>query len=165
MPKKDPAKLKAVKVSLPFGIGSAEWEADPTQRRAAWALYVELITRIATQPLDPDHALASEALESLHKLFGVTREILRAAGPDVGATRESVGGISIAVLNKGLRPFLAKWHHEIDDWVSQKPEGTPRHAHERAWPKESQLRGEMERMRQDLERYARALAVIAGVAE
>ncbi|MBW4477493.1 MAG: hypothetical protein KME54_11585 [Tolypothrix brevis GSE-NOS-MK-07-07A] len=27
MPKFDPAKLKKVSVSLPFGIGSAEWES------------------------------------------------------------------------------------------------------------------------------------------
>ena len=31
MPKFDPAKLKKVSVSLPFGIGSAEWEADPNR--------------------------------------------------------------------------------------------------------------------------------------
>jgi len=40
MPKRDSARLKKVSVSLPFGIGSAEWEADPTERRAAWSLYV-----------------------------------------------------------------------------------------------------------------------------
>lgn len=51
MPRFDPAKLKKVSVSLPFGIGSAEWEADPTERRAAWSLYVELVTRIAVQTL------------------------------------------------------------------------------------------------------------------
>jgi hypothetical protein len=30
--RKDPAVLRKVSVSLPFGIGSAEWEADPTER-------------------------------------------------------------------------------------------------------------------------------------
>ncbi|MCY7324193.1 MAG: hypothetical protein LH660_20925 [Phormidesmis sp. CAN_BIN36] len=42
MSKGNPAKLKKVSVSLPFGLGSAEWEADSTQRRAAWALYVAM---------------------------------------------------------------------------------------------------------------------------
>jgi hypothetical protein len=110
MAKNDPAKLKKVAVSLPFGLGSAEWEADPTQRRAAWALYVELVTRVAVQELADDAGLVREAMNSLYTLFGTTREILRAAGPDVGASRESVGGLSIAVLNQGLRPFLSKWH-------------------------------------------------------
>lgn len=57
MTKIDPAKLQKVSVSLPFGIGSAEWEGDPTERRAAWSLYVELVTRIAVQPLETDQGL------------------------------------------------------------------------------------------------------------
>lgn len=46
MPKQDSAKLKKVSVNLSFGIGGAEWEADVTERKAAWSLYVELVTRI-----------------------------------------------------------------------------------------------------------------------
>ena len=46
---RDPAVLKKVSVSLPFGLGSAEWEADQTERHAAWSLYVELVTRISIQ--------------------------------------------------------------------------------------------------------------------
>ncbi|MCV3217246.1 hypothetical protein OGM63_27680 [Plectonema radiosum NIES-515] len=37
-------------------------------------------------------------MNSLYSLFGTTREVLKAAGPDVGASRDSVGGIAIAVL-------------------------------------------------------------------
>ncbi len=42
MSKGAPAELKKVSVSLSFGLGSAEWEADSTQWNAAWALYSEL---------------------------------------------------------------------------------------------------------------------------
>jgi len=73
--KGDPAVLKKVSVSLPFGIGSAEWEADPTERRAAWSLYVELVTRIAVEPLEGEEGLLREDLNSLYSLFGTTREI------------------------------------------------------------------------------------------
>ena len=38
---RDPAVLKKVSVSLPFGLGCAEWEADQTERYAAWSLYKE----------------------------------------------------------------------------------------------------------------------------
>ncbi len=48
--KKDPAVLKKVSINLPFGIGGSEWETDTTQRRAAWSLYVELVTRISVEP-------------------------------------------------------------------------------------------------------------------
>lgn len=38
MGKQEPAVLKKVSVSLPFGIGSPEWQSDPTERRAALTL-------------------------------------------------------------------------------------------------------------------------------
>ncbi|AFY33552.1 hypothetical protein [Calothrix sp. PCC 7507] len=165
MPKFDSAKLKKVSVSLPFGIGSAEWEADPTQRRAAWSLYVELVTRVAVQPLESSEGLLREALNSLYSLFGTTREILKQAGPDVGASHDSVGGIAIAVLNNGLRPVLARWHPILQTWEAQrKPNVSPKD-HERDWSEEANLRAELEALRQDLEQYAHALAIIAGVKE
>ena len=42
------------------------------------------------------HFLYNEALNSLYSLFGTTREILKEAGSDVGASQNSVGGIAIA---------------------------------------------------------------------
>jgi hypothetical protein len=109
MSKQDPAVLKQVTVSLPFGIGSASWESDPTERKAAWELYVELVTRIAVQPLASEEGLMREALNSLYSLFGSTREILRTAGPNVGASKKSVGGIAIAVLNnRHLQKFVSQ---------------------------------------------------------
>ncbi len=165
MPKFDGAKWKKVSVSLPFGIGSAEWEVDPTERRAAWSLYVELVTRIAVQPLDTNEGLMREALNSLYSLFGTTRAILKEAGPDVGASHDSVGGIAIAVLNYGLRPVLAKWHPLLQTWEAQRPPHLSPKEHERNWSEEPKLRVELELLRRDLEQYADALAVIAGVKE
>jgi hypothetical protein len=163
MPKQDPAVLKQVTVSLPFGIGSASWESDPTERKAAWELYVELVTRIAVQSLDSEAGLMREAINSLYSLFGSTREILRTAGPKVGASKKSVGGIAIAVLNNGLRPFLSKWHPLLQEWEAQKTQGISAKAHEKAWSEEPTVRQELNALRMDLEAYAKALAVIAGV--
>jgi hypothetical protein len=163
MSKRDPARLKKVSIHLPFGIGGAEWEADPAERRAAWSLYVELVTRVAVQPLGHDEGVLREALSSLHSLFGTTRQILREAGPDVGAARESVGGIAIAVLNCGLRPFLAKWHPPLQAWEVQRDPKTSPQEHERKWPEEPTVRAELDQLRKDLGQYANALATIAGV--
>ena len=165
MPKHDPAVLKKVTVSLPFGIGSASWEADPTERDAAWELYVELVTRVAVQSLDPQGGLVREAMNSLYSLFGSTREILRKAGPKVGASHDSVGGIAITVLNNGLRPFLSKWHPVLLEWEEKKADGVSPQAHEKAWNQEVIVRDELDSLRQGLERYANALARIAGVVE
>ncbi len=163
MPRNDPAKLTKVAVSLPFGIGSAEWEADPTERRAAWSLYVELVTRIAVQQLESNEGIDREALTSLHSLFDTTREILREAGPDVGASKASVGGIAIAVLNQGLRPFLAKWHLELRTWETQSTTEILTKISEAEWPQRSEFHTELDQLRDKLSQYANALAHIAGV--
>lgn len=163
MAKGDPAVLKKVSVSLPFGIGSAEWQADGTERRAAWSLYVELVTRIAVQALEIDEGLLREALNSLYSLFGTTREVLKEAGPDVGASCDSVGGIAIAVLNRGLRPFLSKWHPRLQAWEVKRPAEQSPKEHEQQWTEALELRNALASLRQDLEQYALALAEIAGV--
>jgi hypothetical protein len=163
MSKSDPAKLKKVAVSLPFGFGSAEWESDPTQRKAAWALYVELVTRVSVQELSDDAGLVREAMNSLYTLFATTREILRSAGPDVGASRDSVGGLSIAVLNQGLRPFLSKWHPLLQIWEAQRPSNRSSKEHEMLWVEEKVARKELTTLRHELEMYSLALAKMAGV--
>lgn len=159
----DPAVLKKVSVSLPFGLGSAEWEADSTERDAAWSLYVELVTRISVEPLRKQEGILREGLNSLYSLFGTTREVLRNAGPGVGASHDSVGGIAIAVLNRGLRPFLTKWHPSLQAWEVQKPDDISLQEHELSWEREPELRRELEVLRQELNKYAQALAQIAGV--
>lgn len=158
----DPARIKSYKFSIPF-VGEMQWEPDPTQRRAAWALYVELVTRTSTQPLDLDLGLIREALNSLNGIFATTRQILRESGPEVGAGPNTVGGIAIAVLNKGLRPFLSKWHPLLQAYETQRPLNTSPKEWERQWDKEARLRGELEALRGDLEKYAHALAEMAGV--
>ena len=163
MPKSDPTVLKEVTVNLPFGIGGATWRADETERRAAWELYVELVTRIAVQSLQPQEGLVREAMNSLYSLFSSTREILRRAGPKVGASHDSVGGIAITVLNNGLRPFLSKWYPLLQEWEEKKPNDVSPQVHEKNWEQEMVVRGELDALRADLEKYANALAVIAGV--
>jgi hypothetical protein len=158
----DPGKVKSYKFSIPF-VGEIEWEPDPTQRRAAWELYVELVTRISTQPLDMDQGVVREALDSLYSLFATTRQVLRSAGPDVGVEQDTVGGVAIAVLRKGLRPFLTKWHPWLQTHELQRPATASPRDWERQWKEEATLRGELEAMRLDLEKYAAALAKMAGV--
>jgi hypothetical protein len=159
---KDPAKIKSYKFSIPF-VGELEWEPDPTQRKAAWELYVELVTRISTQPLDMDEGLVREALNSLYSLFATTRQVLRSAGPDAGVGRDTVGGVAIAVLRNGLRPFLSRWHPLLQSYESQKPSDVSPRDWERKWEHEPKLRGELEALRVKLEKYASALAEMAGV--
>ncbi len=159
----------SVQVGLNLGVVSVSgsWRPKEVERRAAWELYVELVTRIAVVPLQPGVGLLREALSSLYSLFGSTREVLRRHGPDVARPRDegeySFGELAVLVLNLELRPLLARWHPLLEQWEASRPAERSRVEHEDAWSEAGALRGELERTRQRLVAYADLLAAAAGV--
>lgn len=158
-------KVKATKltVGLPFNLGSLEFANDEAQQRAAWALYVELSTRIAVQPLGEGEGILREALTSLYNVFNITRQILRDAGPEIAKGPQSLGAIAIDVLNIGLRPFLVKWHPLLKDYEERKAKDLTSVDHERAWEHAPALRKELEQVRQQMVIYVDALEKISGI--
>ena len=96
-----------IAVKLPF-IGQVTFAPNAAERKAAWMLYVELRTRVAMQPLAGEYGLMREALDSLHSLFSLTRQILREAGPDVAHNQDSLGFVAIEILSSGITPFTSK---------------------------------------------------------
>ena len=164
-----PAQLKKVAVNLKLGVLSVSgtWEADESEQRAAWELYVELITRIAIEELKPNEGLLREALSSLYALFGETRKILRKYGASVarpkGRGRLSLGHIAVAVLNSAIRPVLAYWHPELLAYESTRTPNVSPTAHERAWNRNEELRKALNELRATLMPYAYLLAQAAGV--
>jgi len=157
--------IKATKLSvgLPFNLGSLEFAADEVQQRAAWSLYVELKTRTAIQSLYPEEGLLREVLTSLYSLFGLTREILREAGPEVAKGPNSLGPVAIEVLNKGLRPFTAKWHPRLLAYEQKRPPDVSALEHEHAWEHALEMRRELAELQEQMRVYADALAKIAAV--
>ncbi len=131
------------------------------EQKAAWRLYVEINTRVATQPLKANQGLLREALNSLYKIFDVTREILKEAGPEVAQGKESLGFYSMAILNDILRPFLTKWHPMLLDWENQRESSQTMTKHEKEWAHSKTLRKELEILRKDLIKYCNALQVLS----
>ncbi|MEW5827812.1 MAG: hypothetical protein AB1846_02905 [Chloroflexota bacterium] len=162
MSRKEKVKATKLTVGLPFNLGSLELQRDDAQQKAAWALYVELSTRIAVQPLD-DGGILREALTSLYNLFGITRQILRESGPEIAKGQNSLGFIAIEVLNIGLRPFLVKWHPLLKSYEEKKPENETTLEHEHNWDRANELRAELEKVREQMIIYVDALAKIAGI--
>lgn len=159
------SKVKASKlvVGLPFNLGQLELVPDEAQQRAAWELYVELATRITVQPLDVDEGLMRDALSSLYSVFASTREILRQAGPSVAHGPNSFGPMAIEVLNKGLRPFLAKWHPLLLSHEQKRLPEVSAGDHERSWERAAEFREELSRVQSQMLIYTEALGKIAGV--
>jgi hypothetical protein len=135
------------KLKIKAGFLEMEWEPQEMDREAAWELYVEMLTRIITQPLPDEHGDEKTALDSVYELFGITREILRRKGRDcVQFTK-----IAVIVLNQIVRPFTAKWHRLSLGGAFDVAE------------KRSEFRKDLSVLQKDLRNYARLLADVAQV--
>ncbi|MCY7350132.1 MAG: hypothetical protein LH606_05635 [Cytophagaceae bacterium] len=96
--------LRSLQIDLQ--ILEMTFDFTDSDRLAAWDLYVELITRIVTQPLPDADGDEQAALNSVHSLFGTTREILKKHGPNA----YNFARIAVVILNQKIRPFTTKWH-------------------------------------------------------
>lgn len=163
-----------VSLKLPYiGEISGKWAPDEAEQKAAWEMYVELVTRISVIELGPEEGLVREALSSIYRLFDITRLILRSYGPNVARPKiehtYSFGYLAVAVLNGALRPLLAKWHPLLSDWESKKPDDKSPVEWEREWKNKQgndlniELRQELNRVREALVQYTNLLAEVAGV--
>lgn len=137
--------LTKLKVSI--GFLETEWQPQESDRDAAWELYVEMLTRIVTQPLSATDGDEKTALDSVHALFGITREILRRKGRDC----IQFSKIAIIVLNQIVRPFTQKWHRLALAGAFEQA------------ARRQEFRQELEALQVDLRNYAKALADIADV--
>ena len=146
-----------VKLKVPGVEVSGCWELNSEERRAAWELYVELVTRVSAVPLREDEGLLREALGSLYSLFETMQEILCQHGPDIPEPKRDVqynfGYLAVAMLNYGVRPLLAHWHPALEDWEHRRPVDRSRRDHKLAWSQSGQL----------LTAYADLLAAACGV--
>lgn len=124
-----------------------EWKPQDEDKSAAWELYVELLTRIATQPLDETHGDEKTALESVFSLFGITRQVLK------NNTRNCTEftKIAVVVLNQVIRPFTAKWHRLSLQGAFADP------------AQQKEFRKELALLQSALRKYTRMLADMAGV--
>ena len=96
--------MTSLKIKAPFL--DMEWKPRDEDKNAAWELYIELLTRIATQTLPVEYGDEKTALDSVYKLFELTREIIKRNGRQCFEFTK----IAIVILNQVIRPFTAKWH-------------------------------------------------------
>ena len=135
------------KVKLGPRFANVQLRFEEADKDAAWELYVEMLTRIATQPLPAAHGHEQTALESVYSLFATTRDVLHRHG------RRTVefSKVAIPVLNQVVRPFTAKWHQEgLADAFRKKT-------------KREEFRRDLVSLQSDLRNYNQMLASIAGV--
>ncbi|MCP4583032.1 MAG: hypothetical protein GY839_15595 [candidate division Zixibacteria bacterium] len=99
--------MTSLKINTPFL--EMEWQPQDEDKSAAWEMYIELLTRITTQPLAREHGDEKTALDSVYSLFRTTRGIIKQYGRHCTEFTK----IAIVVLNQIIRPFTAKWHKKL----------------------------------------------------
>lgn len=103
-----------------FGLGKhkIKFKANDDDRQIAYKIWVELSTRKIGLPIDLEHDVITEVYDSWHTFFSVTRELIKDV-PVRKYQRDSttkIVGLSIEVLNEGLRPHLTKWQARFRRW-------------------------------------------------
>lgn len=132
---------------LNVGFLDMQWQPSDADRKAAWELYVELLTRATTQPLDSHDGDELRALESIQSLFGTTRSVIKTNGRDC----QEFTKIAIVILNQVLRPFTSRWHSILlAGGLDSQAE-------------KASFRSELDDLQEILTRYAGMLAEMAGV--
>ncbi|MGA7979322.1 MAG: hypothetical protein WCA32_03745 [Chromatiaceae bacterium] len=122
--------------------GARELTITDADKKAAWELYVELVTRVATQPLGDEDGVEATALESIASLFPLVRKLMRQSGPGAAA----FSALTITLLNYRVRPFTAAWHKRSADGRLSDPAISGR------------FRDELRALQQDLRAVADVLA-------
>ena len=114
---------------------------------AAWAMYVEMLTRITTQPLPDEDGDERTALDSVYKLFEITREILK----DAGRESPEFTRLAVLILNQKVRPVTDKWHPLSLKGAFEDPASC------------AEFRAELRDLQGILRGYMQVLAALAGV--
>lgn len=162
-------RLKSITVGIktPFLNIQGSWELDENEQKAAWELYVELVTRIAVQEMKPGAGLLREALTSLYQIFRETRTILKTYGPGValpkGHGKWSFGSIALTLLNSAIRPVLSKWHPLLMTYENTRGPGLSPAVYEAKWKHADELERVLVELHNTLKQYAMLLAKAAGV--
>ena len=137
--------LTSLKINAKFL--ELELNFSDTDKKAAWEMYVELLTRITTQKLKIEEGDEQTALDSIHSIFGTTREILKRYGSScIEFTK-----ISVVILNQIIRPFTAKWHKKSIEKAFENSDEC------------LEFRKELETLQEQIRNYTRLLSDIAEV--
>ena len=147
--------LSEITVSVPE-FAEMKFAVNSEYRHVAWKLFIETLTRVATQPLGTEHGSLREAIASLHRLFTDTRELLKTMRPSKPTAGITVEVCAAKMLNQEIRPFLSRWHVRLQEFESRHNEMA-----ESDWQDNAACRKELEALRNRLISYTRAFGELA----
>lgn len=137
---------------------------DEKEKQAAWEFYVELSTRALIVNTDIRKGYFRELLTSYYSFFKKSRDILISGGEKMAYSKEdesiSFAVIVIYVLNYILRPFLSKWHPQLEIHENSKPENVSVKIHEENWDLQEEFLKELKEVKDALLSLEAHLAIL-----
>jgi len=153
-------QLTEVKITIPQ-MSELTFVVNNDARQVAWELYVEIATRVSTQPLADEGGFIREALTSLYGLFAMTRDVLKDSRPSMPVSGEpAVEHLAVIMLNHQLRPFLSKWHPLLSVYEKKHPDDP-----ESDWQYNTACRDELRVVQKNLMEFVLGFAKLAGVSD
>ncbi len=136
--------LTSVKINIKFA--EMEFTYNDMDEKAAWEMYVEIITRILSRPLLYNNGDEKTALNSIYTLFSTTRNLLKMYGRE----GQTFSKLAVVILNQIIRPFTAKWHNISIQGFQNEAENM-------------EFREDLKILQEEIKKYMVALAELANV--
>lgn len=158
--------IQIVESTLGIGNNTITLKPNYEDLQIAYKLWVELSTRKIGIKIDFEHDVINEIYNSWYEFFKITRELIKNIPVSKirknQSTRKLVK-ISIAILNKGLRPHLTKWQARFISWYNINFEKykdlTPQEIQEK-FSNYNELKEEMGEVNKFLIEYKKVLEII-----
>ena len=154
-----------IKISLPWLIETEfEIKIGKNDKKIAWQLYCELVTRVGVVEFIEDEDIIVYCLDSWYSFFQFAREKLKDLKPRKKSKKaeRDLPLIILKLLNEQLRPFLRKWHgqfrHFWDKEADQKLYPVKR---QKSFPKYNKLVEDLKKLQIKLKQTSEALLKIA----
>jgi len=145
-----------------IGLGNQKLKLKPNlvDKQIAYKIWVELSTRKIGLPIDLEHDVVTEVYDSWYTFFAVTRELIKEV-PVAMFRREDTAkiiGLSIDILNEGIRPHLTTWQAKYRRWYDaqliedQNKSLSPQEIQVK-YPEYERLKGDLMKVNASLIRY------------
>lgn len=105
-------KWKMTSLKINAGFLEMQWAPKKEDKKAAWELYIELLTRLSKNIKDlnsGEEKKEVEIINAINSLFPIIRQVIK----DNGSGCTEFTKISILVMNQIIRPFSAKWSNKL----------------------------------------------------
>jgi hypothetical protein len=105
---------------------------DPAEIEAGWHIYLDAVTRLPAQDPPSGPGALGEAIDGLDTLAGEIRAALKSMpSPRSNSGATTIPALALALLNKGLAPFLTEWRPRYRRFLaSERSETKWRHVEE-----------------------------------